>query len=547
MPPEKITAAEVRRQLAEILSSREFPASERLQRFLSFIVEESLQGRGDRLKAYSIAVEVFKLGKDFDPTLNPLIRVEAGRLRSKLDHYYLACPTAPVRISIPKGNYAAHFSRPAAHPGYTKNDISPFGGLQARGAQASDKPTILVLPFTTVNKTEEVERFVAGLVNEITIDLTKFTQLAVAGYNQNMCSLQDKDVLFRPEARFILGGSVEIENNALKIWVCLTDAAAGVNVWAEKFCGAFENGNFFALQDSIAECVSSRIADDFGLINRALLRESSDGGLCGISAREAALRYYQWTAVLTLDSFKVALLGIERALDRDPGNVPIRAMLSDLYGSDYCWSYGQVENALERSFVLAIQAVNLEPGCQGAHVAAALNYYLRQDKDMFIVSAEKAISLNPSNISAVSAIGTWYGLCGEWERSFELINKALAQTQIAPAWCHANLSLYYYLHGDYEAAFAEANKITMPGTLLGSLYRLIAGGKLGREKEAQISKAELLKIYPDFETQGHAIISRHICNEDYADLVCQGLTAGGIIFSEPARGARSSLGSPAGA
>ena len=96
----------VREQLEKILGSDGFKTSEKLSRFLRYIVEETLAGRAGQLKAYTIAVEVFGRELDFDPQANPAIRVEAGRLRSKLEHYYVKFRDDPVRIHVPKGTYA---------------------------------------------------------------------------------------------------------------------------------------------------------------------------------------------------------------------------------------------------------------------------------------------------------------------------------------------------------------------------------------------------------------------------------------------------------
>jgi hypothetical protein len=91
------------------LESKDFQASPRLKDFLAFVVEKTLAAKGQELKAYTIGVEVFALGKDFDPNTNPLVRTEAGRLRSKLEHFYLHNPGARIKIDIPKGGYAAAF------------------------------------------------------------------------------------------------------------------------------------------------------------------------------------------------------------------------------------------------------------------------------------------------------------------------------------------------------------------------------------------------------------------------------------------------------
>ena len=76
-------------EVTRILSSKDFDASERNRRFLQYIVEETISGRADRIKAYSIATSVFGRNESFDPQHDAIVRIEAGRMRRSLEHYYL--------------------------------------------------------------------------------------------------------------------------------------------------------------------------------------------------------------------------------------------------------------------------------------------------------------------------------------------------------------------------------------------------------------------------------------------------------------------------
>ena len=101
--------AAVREQLDRILKSRPFQPSRRRQRFLEYIVNETLAARGERLKGYTIAVGVFDRPETFDPAVDPVVRIEAARLRDKLREYYEADgQNDPVRIGLPKGTYTPH-------------------------------------------------------------------------------------------------------------------------------------------------------------------------------------------------------------------------------------------------------------------------------------------------------------------------------------------------------------------------------------------------------------------------------------------------------
>jgi hypothetical protein len=104
----------VRAQLERILASPLFAGSPRMSRFLTFLVEETLAGRSDRIKEYSIAIEVFEKREDFDQRTDSTVRTEAGKLRAKLDQYYQANGRSDeIVISVPKGKYVPVFKTPA--------------------------------------------------------------------------------------------------------------------------------------------------------------------------------------------------------------------------------------------------------------------------------------------------------------------------------------------------------------------------------------------------------------------------------------------------
>jgi hypothetical protein len=104
----------IRRQLERIIESSIFNKSTRLTAFLRFVVEESLAGRGDTLKEQVLASELYGRRSDFDSGNDPVVRVDARRLRDKLREYYTQLPADPVIIALPKGSYVPVFERGAA-------------------------------------------------------------------------------------------------------------------------------------------------------------------------------------------------------------------------------------------------------------------------------------------------------------------------------------------------------------------------------------------------------------------------------------------------
>jgi hypothetical protein len=130
----------IRAQVGRILASESFARSRRMQRFLEFIVEETLAGRAEQLGEYAIGMAVFDRGRDFEPALEPIVRNDARRLRLKLLEYYRRAHPRPadhVLIDVPKGGYVPVFLALAAHDGWAV----PAGAFPHR---------IAVLPFEVV-------------------------------------------------------------------------------------------------------------------------------------------------------------------------------------------------------------------------------------------------------------------------------------------------------------------------------------------------------------------------------------------------------------
>lgn len=104
------SADEVRDQLERMLASRAFAASPRLRTFLRYVIDRTLAGEAGQLKEYAIGADVFERGAHYDPRIDSIVRVEAGRLRAKLDEYYGGEGAAdPVMVRIPRGSYVPLF------------------------------------------------------------------------------------------------------------------------------------------------------------------------------------------------------------------------------------------------------------------------------------------------------------------------------------------------------------------------------------------------------------------------------------------------------
>src|SRR6476659_11462734 len=111
-PAMPISEPDVRAELDRILASKNFVSAARMSKLLRHVVGKTLAGETDQLKEYAVGIEVFDRDASYDPRIDSIVRVEAGRLRSRLDEYYnQEGAGSAIRISLPRGGYTAQFER----------------------------------------------------------------------------------------------------------------------------------------------------------------------------------------------------------------------------------------------------------------------------------------------------------------------------------------------------------------------------------------------------------------------------------------------------
>src|SRR5579883_3333582 len=153
-----ITTDDERHQLEKILRSAAFRNTVGLQKFLEYVVGKTLQGQSQEIKEYSIAVEVLGKPADYDPRLDTSVRVQAHRLREKLEEYYATEGASDeILIELPKGHYVPQFSR-RQKPATEVQDSSSFSASASQIAEARETSAELPLTPTELQPETRHER-----------------------------------------------------------------------------------------------------------------------------------------------------------------------------------------------------------------------------------------------------------------------------------------------------------------------------------------------------------------------------------------------------
>jgi hypothetical protein len=138
---------EIDAQLRRILESPAFVTSTRSRQFLEFCVDRAIRGESSQLKETTIAVEVFLRAADYDPKLDPIVRVHARRVREKLDLYYRDFGADdPIKIDLPKGGYVPQILRTLPRRKTDFTDWSPPLITDGYAGITSASPTVIHTP-----------------------------------------------------------------------------------------------------------------------------------------------------------------------------------------------------------------------------------------------------------------------------------------------------------------------------------------------------------------------------------------------------------------
>ena len=234
---------QIRTQLGKVLASGAFAHSERMRRFLGFVVEHSLASPDVPLKEIIVGIGLYPSGGDFDPRITAAVRVDATRLRTKLREYYGSEGAAdPLIIDLPKGGYTPVFLSAETETGTTMNT----NGVSA-------EPSIAVLPFSNLSPEPE-DYFSDGLTEEIIHALSSVQGIRVVA-RTSAFALQHRNADVRHVGRalnvgFVLEGSVRKSKGALRVTAQLVSTKDGYQLWSCRYDRRVDD--VFAVQDEIA-------------------------------------------------------------------------------------------------------------------------------------------------------------------------------------------------------------------------------------------------------------------------------------------------------
>jgi tetratricopeptide (TPR) repeat protein len=517
-----VPAAEIRSQLDLILRSRAFIQSHRIRRFLQFVVEESLLGQPHRLKEYLIGLEVFDRREAFDPRVDSIVRVEARRLRYKLDEYYRTEGREDgIRIVLRKGSYVPIFEYRSAGNGVSP--VSPRRSMEIAHFALSSATSV---PGEAGAAAEEIQRRLAHIL----IKEGCFQVVVKSQANHAPAGDMDAhgDILPTPPsaapsstADYVVEGSVEFQEDGFRLLLQLQQSVDGSYIWSETTDGRLQD---LSCIDHLAQQLVRDLAapKEGGVPRRQSERkESWDAYLQGryhwklgtpdsirnsvaffTKAVETDSNYAAAWAALSEALLVSCVFGLQppdlrmkeaalRATSLNPSlpeaHVALGAVLSLL---DWDWGAGEEE---------LLKSIQLDKSDPIGHLAYGIQLACRGAQDSAVAEVERALEVDPASLFPNFVLGWMYGVCRRFDEAIaqHTLVSRLATDYGLP---HLGLGMAYAGKGQFADAIAHLTNATQMkcGSLLhgqmGYCYAM-AGRRDEAQREIGILKARSESSY----------------------------------------------------
>ena len=379
-------------------------------RFLRLTVERTLAGQAGELKEYLLGVEVFDRKESYDPRVDPIVRVEARRLRAKLKEYYEGDGSGDsVCIEFVSGGYAPRLAwREMPHP------PAPAMTREANAPTADPGViTVAVLPFADLGGKPENQYFSDGLTEELIHALTKVPGLRVVAWN-TAAQLRDRQedvrsIGERLHVGTVLTGSVRIAGPSLRVRAQLIDAASGVYLWSETFDRRMQD--VFAIQEEIAVAIVRTL--------RVQLTGSGEGALrargrISIGSYDYYLRGRHCWHRRTPEGLARSIEYFDAAIAADPQSALPHTGLADAHTLLVDFGMVSPSEGMPKARAAALRAIELDSTVSEAYASLALirslyDWEWQEARELY----RRAIELNPGYATAHHWLGVdWYALNG---------------------------------------------------------------------------------------------------------------------------------------
>ena len=401
--------------------------------------------------------------------------------------------TTELQAAIRSGNFAFTKVHSAQVP--SNNHVSAVTS-ELSVPSLSEKPSIAILPFTSISNDSEQEFLADGITDDIITNLSRFHDLFVIARNSSFVykskAVSVQDVSRELGVRYILEGSIQKSKDEIRINAQLIDGTTGSHIWAERYQRHVDD--IFALQDDVVGLIVGTLASGYGgRLRKAWQRQGSkhpkafDCFVCGLDFMDNFTPEDNYRAG---ECFK-------EAIRLNPNYGKAYAKLAWVYMLDAVESWSDnYEELLAKGLKAATRGIEVEDDESWAHWSLGAHYIYAQQYDLGLAEFERAIELNPNDADVLADAGFYYSYAGKADEGAGLIYRAMRINPHFPEYYLIQLGQALFDAHKYGKAVAAFARLRDVETTLSCLYTAASQAAIGNEGKATEAIACLLKHDP---------------------------------------------------
>jgi TolB-like protein len=523
-----------------------------MRAFLAYVVGEALAGRGDRIKAFSIAQDVFGKDASFDAHSDPLVRVEAGHLRRSLERYYLTAGNAdPIVLEIPKGSYvptltdrrsALARALPSARVPW-RWAVGAACAVVAAIVLASlipmqfqtdrpgmpDLPRLVVVPFTTPDENQSGST-ARGLTNEVLTQLARFKDLVV---------IDGTHASQHPaaQARYLLEGDVTLAGEKIRMLARVVDRSDGNVLWSDRYEEDLSVSKVLEIELDIAQKVGTALGQPYGVIHQADLSRRMHTTPEDWTAYACTLAYYTYRVQLDAQTHPKIRQCLEGAVAQYPTYATAWALLSQIYLDEFRFHYpadpGSTKPSLDRALEAATKASQLDPDNVRALQAEMLALYFAGRHEAALAIGRRAIVQNPNDTELAGQFGFLAAAAGDWALGCSLLERARERNPGPLGYFEVGLAICAYIRGDFTTATTWIQKTPMLENHIYHLYAAAIYAEAGLTALCETERGWLMARAPKIVANLRPEMAIRFPRAEDRERFLQSLRKAGLPVPEP--------------
>ncbi|NQV45204.1 MAG: winged helix-turn-helix domain-containing protein [Rhodospirillales bacterium] len=422
---------------------------------------------------------------------------------------------------------------PKEPTGDTTSRLARQGAQGGQGDQGSrTKPSVMILPLTNLSSEGSHEYMADGITSDIISHLSKHRWLNVTarstsfGYKGKAVDIPRLGAELSVD--YVVEGSVQRENDHIRVTVNLIDSASGHNKWSDRY--EREISDIFTLQDEITHMIAARIEPEIGIAERNKITRQRPPDLQAWDCYHLGIsHFYKFTADDNLEAQRLLLKS--QHLDPNFGEPAAWWAYAVILGMVY-WDIPPSDDVLDEALAACNRALSIDRQNASFHALQARVLLAMKEYDSAISANQAAISLNPTLAAAHCGLGDSLAYEARYEESIGHFEKAIALSPNDPQlWAFYSYgALAHILNQNFHQALEWLGHASiMPNCQYWTTaHKIVANAYLDRSQEAETEKTKLLRQHPGFSLAFTREKLFYLKQHDQIEFYLKGLEMAGI-------------------